>query len=116
MERVSRKTDIMSIQLYLFHFITIICYMLLAISIINKSKDATNTLNNIEFYFRIYISLYLIWRFNPYRKKTKLTELDNQMIFSSAFFLLVMILLHKYLIKYALEIKNYFINFNKKSK
>jgi hypothetical protein len=106
------ELNIMNTQLLLFHFVNIIIYSLIAISILKNSKDSIKVLNRIEFYFRIYTSLFLIWRFNPFRKNIILSNLDKQIIFSSAFFLLFMIFLHDLLLKFEPKIKNYF---NKKN-
>jgi hypothetical protein len=101
------KYGYMRIQLILFNFLTVICYILIAVRIFITSNEAGKLLITIEFYLKLYMSLYLIWRFNMYRKHINITDLDRQIIYGSAFFILFIIIINKILLKYEKKIKSY---------
>lgn len=73
------------------------------------STTAPMYLNDLQYYTKIYISLFLLLRFNPFRK-IKFTELDRKIAFSSGIFLLGTTAINSILINYISEIKNFFIN------
>jgi hypothetical protein len=66
------------------------------------STSAPQYLDNLDYYVRIYICLFLLWRFNPFRKLDKFTNLDRRIAFSAGLFILTTTALNKYL----LDIKN----------
>jgi hypothetical protein len=92
----------------MYNLVTIIIYILICISILGISKDATPILHEIEFYLKIYIALYLIWRFNAFRNNIKVTDLDKKLVFESAFILLSVTILNKLLLQFEDKIKTYF--------
>jgi len=108
MNNIFNNLDSIKIQLILYQIIICICYILFGISVLRLSEDAGLILHNIEYYVRIYGTLFLIWRFNPFRKIIIITELDKQLVFSTAFFLLSIILLNKILIDSKNQIKSYY--------
>ena len=95
----NQKFDNIRIQLFLFNFFTVISYILIAVGIFIKSEDSSEILEKIEFFLKLYMSIYLLWRFNPYRKQINITELDKRIIYSSAFFILFIIIINKLLKK-----------------
>lgn len=103
----NQKISNTKIQLFLFNFFTVICYILIAIGIFIKSEYASELLERIEFFLKLYMSIYLLWRFNPYRKNINITNLDKQIIYSSAFFILFIIIINKLLKKFEKRIKFY---------
>jgi len=67
----------------IFIFLSYSLYILFAIGII---KNAPEYLDSLDYYVKIYISLFLLWRFNPFRKVT-FTDLDRKIVFSAGLFL-----------------------------
>jgi hypothetical protein len=65
-------------------YITWILYFLIAFGL---SASAPQYLNTLHSFIKIYISLFLIYRFNPFRK-VKFTSLDAKIVFSAGLFLL----------------------------
>jgi hypothetical protein len=65
-------------------YITWLLYFAIALGI---SVNAPEYLNTLQSFLKIYISLFLIYRFNPFRK-VKFTELDSKIAFSAGVFLL----------------------------
>jgi hypothetical protein len=65
-------------------------------------------METIDYYVRIYICLFLLWRFNPFRKINKFTELDRKIAFTAGLFILTTTALNKYLDDAKEKIKNVF--------
>jgi len=86
------------IQNFFFNFFTTISYLLLIISLSGTSQTATEYLVKLSYYIRIYICLFLIWRFNPLRTNYEFTELDRKIAFTAGVFILSTTALNKYLI------------------
>jgi hypothetical protein len=63
-------------------------YFLIIISFFSLSNVAPQYLETIDYYFRIYICLFLIWRFNPLRKEYTFTSLDRKIAFSAGLFII----------------------------
>jgi hypothetical protein len=93
------------IQETLFDAFIFISYILVIISFIDSSIDAKTYLLKIDNYAKIYISLFLIWRFNPFRSHYEFTNLDRKIAFTSGIFILTTSILTNYIS----EIKNFFI-------
>lgn len=77
-------------------------YGLIILSSLGLSQSAPKYLEYIDYYVRIYICLFLIWRFNPFRTYYEFTELDRKIAFSAGAFILTTTILNQYL----LAIKN----------
>jgi hypothetical protein len=77
-------------QMNAFIVITAITYILYMVSLLGLSK--TNTapyVTSIHSYIQIYVSLFLMYRFNPFRNKKEFSELDKQIAFTAGTFLLM---------------------------
>jgi hypothetical protein len=74
-------------QEYMFNFIFLIIYFLYFIIALGLSATAPKYLSFLDYYIKIYVSLFLLLRFNPFRK-LKFTRLDKQIAFSAGFFIL----------------------------
>jgi cytochrome c biogenesis protein CcdA len=71
-------------------------YILIIISALGLSQTAPAYLQSLDYYVRIYICLFLIWRFNPLRKKIEFTDLDRKISFTAGLFILTTSALNKY--------------------
>jgi hypothetical protein len=67
-------------------FITL-TYILTVIYIFGISSKAKGHLDMINNFIRIYITLFLIYRFNPFRKNIDFTSLDRKIVFSTGLFM-----------------------------
>ena len=77
-------------QMNAFIVITVITYILYIVSLLGLSK--TNTapyVTVIHSYIQIYVSLFLMYRFNPFRTTTHFSELDKKIAFTAGTFLLM---------------------------
>lgn len=68
----------------LLTYITAILYIIIALGL---SANAPEYLDYLNSFVKIYISLFLIYRFNPFRR-VKFTGLDAKISFSAGVFLL----------------------------
>ena len=72
-------------------------YILIIISALGLSETAPKYLHSLDYYVRIYICLFLIWRFNPLRSSYEFTDLDRKIAFSAGVFILTTTALNQYL-------------------
>lgn len=79
-----------------------IFYVLIALGL---STTAPMYLNDLQYYTKIYVSLFLLFRFNPFRK-VKFTELDRKIAFASGIFLIGTTAINSILVTYLTNIKN----------
>jgi hypothetical protein len=86
------------IQDKLFNIFIVFSYVIIFISFFGFSDSAPKYLENVDYYFRIYICLFLIWRFNPFRKIYKFTDLDRKIAFSAGLFILTTTALNNYVV------------------
>ena len=63
-------------------------YILYAVSILGLSRNAPQYIEILDTYVKIYICIFLIYRFNPLRTKIEFTELDRKIVFSAGLFIL----------------------------
>lgn len=75
-----------SMQNILFDIALIIWFVLLMLTYFHVFKSAPYYLDLINTVIKIYISLFLLWRFNDFRK-VEFTNLDKKIIFNGALYL-----------------------------
>lgn len=91
------KHNLHFFQEFLFDIIINVAFFLLIISILGFSQYSQKYLDYLDYYVRIYICLFLIWRFNPLRSTYEITSLDIKIAFNSGVFLLTTTALNQYL-------------------
>jgi len=62
-------------------------------------------LTSVEYYVKIYVSIFLIWRFNPYWHTRHFTEIDRRIVYSAALFVLTTSVIKDIIEKYRPQIK-----------
>lgn len=82
-------------------------YFLIIISALGLSQSAPKYLQSLDYYVRIYICLFLIWRFNPLRTHYEFTNLDRKIAFSAGVFILTTTALNQYLDDIKDKVKTY---------
>ena len=88
-------------------------YFIIIISFLGFSNTSPKFLETIDYYIRIYICLFLIWRFNPLRKIDNFTDFDRKIAFSAGMFIITTSALNQYLVYFKENIKNIFTsNYN----
>ena len=86
-------------QEYLFDAIIYFSYILIVVSFFGLSQEAPIYLSSLDYYIRIYICLFLIWRFNPLRHTYEFTDLDRKIAFSAGVFILTTTALNNYFVE-----------------
>ena len=110
-------------QYKFFDTIIKLTYFLTFISVLGISSYAPEYLETLNNFTRIYVSLFLIWRFNPIRdsrfnplraSKLVFTNLDRKIAFSAGMIVLSTSLINKYMFglkdKLVEYVKTYFLN------
>jgi hypothetical protein len=102
-----------TIQERVFDITIFLSYTLVFLSAIGFSSNAPSYLKTLDYYLRIYICLFLILRFNPYKKyilffnndNDKFNKLDRKIAFSAGIFILTTSIIHNYIneIKYFID-------------
>jgi hypothetical protein len=94
-----------SFQNTAFNIVIIITYFLYILIAIGISSNAPKYLDDLDYYVKIYISLFLMWRFNMFQK-IHFNELDQKIAFTAGFFLFTATALNEALIKYLSQFKD----------
>ena len=83
-------------QDYVFDIVNKVMFTLLIISYIGVSSLAPDYLEMLRMIVQIYISFFLILRFNPYVKRAKFSELDRKVAYSAGIFMFMSTIIAKY--------------------
>lgn len=75
------------VQEHIFDFTFVIIYFLYFLIALGLSATAPKYLSFLDYYVKIYVSLFLIWRFNPFRS-IKIKSLDKKIAFNAGLFVL----------------------------
>lgn len=102
------KVQLHKWQERLFDIFIYISYLLIIISSLGLSQSAPKYSQYLDYYIRVYICLFLIWRFNPLRVHYEFTDLDRKIAFSAGAFILTTTALNQYLDVIMNYIKYYF--------
>jgi len=92
----------------LFDLFIYTSYFLIFVSALGISETAPKYLASLDYYVRVYICLFLMWRFNPFRTHYEFTDLDRKIAFSAGAFILTTTALNQYLVSFKDEIKKLF--------
>lgn len=106
---INKKLHIL--QHKIFDAVLILTYILYAVIALGLSANAPEYLNMLEYFIKIYISLFLIYRFNPFRQ-VEFTDLDVKIAFNAGWFLLTTTIVGTILQQYIDNIKQYLHVFN----
>ncbi len=101
------KADLHKVQYNFFNLFIYVSYGLIFLSALGVSEMAPKYLDIMDYYIRIYICLFLIWRFNPLRENYEFTKLDRKIAFSAGLFILTTTALNQYLEKVKELLKNF---------
>ena len=98
--------DLHKFQNNLFDILTYITTILYIIIALGLSASAPEYLDYLNSFIKIYVSLFLIYRFNPFRR-VRFTGLDAKISFSAGVFLLATTAMASVLKNYLSELKEY---------
>jgi hypothetical protein len=100
------KNDLYIIQSRGFDIIIWISWILYISIALGLSLNAPQYLDDLQYYVKMYVSLFLIYRFIPFRR-VKFTELDAKIAFSAGIFLFTTTAINTILQTYLKDIKSY---------
>jgi len=105
--------DLHSFQNRLFDIIIYVTWILYIVVALGLSASAPQYLDDLHTFVKIYVSLFLIYRFNPFRR-VKFTGLDAKIAFSAGLFLLTTTAIDGILKNYLSSLYQYikWLNFN----
>lgn len=105
--------DLHSFQNRLFDIIIYVTWILYIVVALGLSASAPQYLDDLHAFVKIYVSLFLIYRFNPFRR-VKFTGLDAKIAFSAGIFLLTTTAIDGILKNYLSSLYQYikWLNFN----
>ena len=83
-------------QDYLFDIINKVMFTLLIVSYVGVWNLAPGYLEMLRTIIQIYISLFLIIRFNPYVKRANFSELDRKVAYSAGLFVFASTIIARY--------------------
>jgi len=72
----------------IYTYLKYIFYILLIITIFTTNQYAPEFLDEINIVIKLFICIFLIYRFNPYFGTNNFDEFDKTIVFDSAFYLL----------------------------
>tara|TARA_Y100000389_G_scaffold104801_1_gene101708 strand:- start:110 stop:427 length:318 start_codon:yes stop_codon:yes gene_type:complete len=90
----------------LYNFYLILSYFLYAGILFGVSFVSETYLNTLNSIVKVLISLMLIYVFNPFKKKSKLTSFEKDIIFSAGVYLLLTTFIGEYLVTYGKNLEN----------
>ena len=90
----------------LYNFYLILSYFLYAAILFGVSFVSVSYLNILNSIIKTFISLMLIYVFNPFKKKSKLTSFEKDIIFSAGVYLLLTTFIGEYLVTYGKNLEN----------
>jgi len=106
---MSIQKNLYKIQNFWFNIFIVVTYLLYILFAVGIFKSAPQYLESLDYYVKIYISLFLLWRFNPFRT-IHFTELDRKIAFSAGIFLFTTSAVNQILTTYLMDAKNNIIS------
>ena len=75
-------------QEHAFFIITVLSFILYFIAYFGLSVSAPQYLKTLDDFIKLYVCLFLIFRFHPFRKSVEFTPLDQKIAFSAGMLIL----------------------------
>lgn len=98
-------------QEHIFDLVVYTTYFLYILAALGLSAAAPNYISTLDYYTKMYVAVFLIYRFNPLRD-VKFTSLDKKIAFSAGFFILTTTALNQILETFKLQMHDFFTSFN----
>ena len=97
--------NIFTYQEKIWDFVFYFSYFLYFLFVIGFANNAPDYLIQLNYYVQLYVSLFLLIRFNPF-SKIKFTELDKKIAFTGGLFIVSTTILNKSVLDYVTQVKN----------
>lgn len=92
-----KKETLYRFQDRIFTAIVRLSYVLIVLTSFGIYNINPEYLTSLNYYINVYVCLFLIWRFNPFRTINEFTKLDKKIAFSAGMFILTTTLLNQYM-------------------
>ena len=107
-----KKEQILFFYWRTVQFFSYLCYIITVLYVVgfiqsDYTKEYLNTIDNVT---KIIVSLFLMWKFNMFRTKIQISNLDQSIVFHCALFLLLTTWMKQILVYYMNYIKQKTIN------
>ena len=107
-----KKEQILFFYWRTVQFFSYLCYIITVLYVVgfiqsDYTKEYLNTIDNVT---KIIVSLFLMWKFNMFRTKIQISNLDQSIVFHCALFLLLTTWIKNILVYYMNYIKQKTIN------
>lgn len=79
-----------------YDVVSYLSFFLIFLSGLGFSAFAPEYLGDLNYFLMLYVAIILIWRFHPFRKTPKFTNLDRKIAFTAGCFILTTNFLNKY--------------------
>jgi len=98
----------------IIQFLSYLFYVLSALYVVGfiKNEDAHYYLSYIDNISKVIVSLFLMWKFNIFRKNIHFSNIDRSIIFQCALYLFLTTTLNEILIRYLVNAKNKLLHKN----
>jgi len=94
-------------QLKIFNITVIATWILYILIALGLSVKAPEYLDTLQYYVKLYVSLFLMYRFNPFRR-VRFTNLDAKIAFTAGALLFTTTYINVIIQKYLQEITTFF--------
>jgi len=84
------------IQKYFFYFAIYVGYIAAIFALLGVNKFNHKYLDDLNYYFNVYISIFLLLRFNPFRRNVLFSALDRDIAFSAGWFVFTNTIVKQY--------------------
>ena len=97
--------DVWNLHTSAYLWTVFLIHVTYAIVLVGLVETEPSYLTSIEYYVKVYASIFLIWRFNPYWHTRHFTEVDRRIVYSVALFVLTTSVLKHVVDQYRPQIK-----------
>lgn len=84
----SSSAKLHAFQERMFDIFIYFSYIFIILSFLGFTGANQQFIISLDYYVRVYICLFLLWRFNPFRSYYEFTNLDRKIAFSAGLFIL----------------------------
>ncbi len=101
--------SLLTFQNTVFDYVIFLSYFFYFIALFGVSSSAPQYFTTLQYWTKVYISVFLVIRFNMFRK-IKFNYLDQKIAFQAGMFLLATTVIEQIIERYLNEIKYFFKN------
>ena len=93
------------IQEHGFDIVVALTYILYFGAVLGVAAFSPKYIDLLDFWIKLYICIFLLWRFHPFIQRKTFSELDRKIAFSAGCFLLTTTAINEYLVSISSYLK-----------